>query len=332
MDFIITWVDGNDPKWQEEFNQFKSIKKGEKSAARFRDWENLQYLFRGIEKFTPWVNKIHFVTWGHLPNWLNTEHPKLNIVSHRDFIPKDYLPTFNSHTIEFNFHRIQGLANEYVYFNDDFFILNHLKPDHFFKKGKPCDMAVCTTIRATHPFHSILFNNLFILNRHFRKKKNKMMERPSLWFNRNYGISNSLRNYLFGYLDHFFHTGFVYFHLPQAYLKSTLSLLWEKEYEALDKTCQQTFRDFSQINNYLLRDWELASNNFYPINREKLGKKFEFRDNIPEQAMTFIREQKRPLVCLNDYKSFSADRFELAKEEIKVAFEAILPHKSAFEI
>ena len=96
IDFVLMWVDGNDPEWQKEKSLYESDTNGDKRNIRFRDWDNLQYWFRGVEKYAPWVNKIHFVTWGHLPSWLNTEHPKLNVVKHSDFIPKEFLPTFNS--------------------------------------------------------------------------------------------------------------------------------------------------------------------------------------------------------------------------------------------
>ena len=61
MDFVILWVDGNDEKWIEEKNKYLELK-GDTKANRFRDCENMQYLFRGIEKFAPWVNKIFFIT------------------------------------------------------------------------------------------------------------------------------------------------------------------------------------------------------------------------------------------------------------------------------
>ena len=70
IDFVITWVDGNDPAWIAERKKYNS-KSGDKSDTRFRDWELLKYWFRGVEKYAPWVRKIHFVTWGHYPSWLN---------------------------------------------------------------------------------------------------------------------------------------------------------------------------------------------------------------------------------------------------------------------
>ena len=103
IDFVIPWVDGSDPAWQKERDakaaQLGSMERCDNRSERYRDWDNLRYWFRGVEKFAPWVHKIYFVTWGHLPEWLDVQHPKLVIVRHEDYIPKEYLPTFNSHTI-----------------------------------------------------------------------------------------------------------------------------------------------------------------------------------------------------------------------------------------
>ena len=124
IDFVIPWVDGSDPEWLAEKRIYKPDMPDD--AVRYRDWDILRYWFRGVEKYAPWVNKIHFITWGHLPEWMNPECKKLNIVNHRDYIPEKYLPTFSSHTIELNIHRIKGLSQQFIYFNDDT-ILNYDK-------------------------------------------------------------------------------------------------------------------------------------------------------------------------------------------------------------
>ena len=94
IDFVLPWVDGSDSAWIKQRNEYLGIKNDQTQDSRFRDWENLQYWFRGVEKFAPWVNHIYFVTWGHIPSWLNTDHPKLTVVKHEDYIPKQYLHTF----------------------------------------------------------------------------------------------------------------------------------------------------------------------------------------------------------------------------------------------
>lgn len=132
IDFVIPWVDGNDPKWKTEKDKYSPTKADESNSAnRYRDWGLLPYWFRAVEKYTPWVNKIYFVTWGHIPGFLNTEHEKLKIVNHKDYIPVEYLPTFSSHVIEANLHRIPGISEHFVYFNDDTFILRPMPETSF---------------------------------------------------------------------------------------------------------------------------------------------------------------------------------------------------------
>ena len=48
IDVVIPWVDGNDPKWQQLKDEYREVKSADKSDSRYRDWDNLQYLFRGI--------------------------------------------------------------------------------------------------------------------------------------------------------------------------------------------------------------------------------------------------------------------------------------------
>ena len=67
IDFVLPWVDGSDSAWIKQRNEYLGIKNDQTQDSRFRDWENLQYWFRGVEKFAPWVNHIYFVTWGHIP-------------------------------------------------------------------------------------------------------------------------------------------------------------------------------------------------------------------------------------------------------------------------
>ena len=99
VDFVVTWVDGNDPVWQAEKAKYSPHKTEDARTSRYRDWDNMQYWFRAVEKFAPWVNKIHFVTYGHLPKWLNTDNPKLHIAKHSEFIPEKYLPTFSARPV-----------------------------------------------------------------------------------------------------------------------------------------------------------------------------------------------------------------------------------------
>ena len=133
VDVVVLWVDGGDPAWQAEKNKYSPVKKDDSNANfRYRDWGLMKYWFRAIEKFMPWVRTVHFVTWGHLPPFLDTGCPKLHIVRHEDYLPPEALPTFSSRPLEMNLHRIKGLAEHFVYFNDDMFITRPLDKSVFF--------------------------------------------------------------------------------------------------------------------------------------------------------------------------------------------------------
>lgn len=325
IDFVMMWVDGNDPSWQKEKEKYE-VNKGDKREIRFRDWENLHYWFRAVEKYAPWVNKIHFVTWGHLPKWLNVKHPKLNIVNHSDFLNENNLPVFNSRAIEVNLHRIPGLAEQFVYFNDDTFIIRPVKKRDFFKNGKPVDVAVPnpTPSRSRLGIGCAISNNMEIINTTFNKRKS--IRRNFLkWFNLFYGIQ-VIGSICMIPWKHF--ASFSTRHIPHPYLKSTFKEVWENEEEILNKTSKSKFRSKDNVNQWLMRYWQLASGNFQP-GKVKDGKNFMLT-NHNEEALRSIKNQKYKMICLND--TVKITEFEKVKNEIINSFEGILDEKSDFEI
>ena len=325
IDFVIPWVDGGDLEWIKEKNMYSGKITTEEDARdiRFRDWETLKYWFRGVEKFTPWVDRIHFITWGHLPEWLNTEHPRLHIVNHKDYIPEQYLPTFSSHVIELNMHRIPELSDHFVYFNDDIFILKPLKEEDFFVNGVPCDLCVANAITPRlGEFSPILLQTTSYINKHFNKKQD-MKKNRSKWFNLKYG---KLLIRTLCLTPWTFYTGFYNHHLAVAYDKKTLETVWKEEPEILDQTCHHRFRNNMDVNQYIFRYWRLASGNFVP--HEVLGRYVNMGDNN-ESIYRMIREQSEKLLCINDKENKSD--FEIEKKKMIDAFEKVFPKKSSFE-
>ena len=156
IDVVFPYVDCNDPNWQALYNEAVTNRKNDdklpKSIAtgeeRFRSNGLLKYVFRSIGKYLPWVNKVHMIVQSdsQVPEWINRE--KVNIVYHEDFIPKEYLPTFNSGTIEMFLHNIKDLSENFLYSNDDVFINDFFKPTDFFMNDKPMFKV---KIRKIHP-------------------------------------------------------------------------------------------------------------------------------------------------------------------------------------
>ncbi|HML78468.1 Stealth CR1 domain-containing protein [Geobacter sulfurreducens] len=328
IDFVVLWVDGNDSEWQEAFDTYASTPDGDKRQCRYRDWGNLRYMFRGFEVFTPWVRKIHFVTWGHLPPWLNVGHKKLNIVTHADFLDAENLPIFNCNPMEVNLHKIRGLSEKFVYFNDDTFILKPVAEDYFFKNGLPRDIFVFNAIFMDTISH-IRLNAIQIANRQFRKRE-VLGKHFFKIFNLRYGL-HQIRSVLMLPWPQI--TGFYDTHQPQPFLKSTFDEVWKFVGQTLEATTRSRFRSRDDINQYLFRYWQLLTGNFSP-------RSFSDTATIPvhnlsdmDKASLLIKKRNKTMLCINDeLNDVSVNMFNDHKSKIIDAFEMILPNKSSFEV
>lgn len=137
IDAVYTWVDGDDPVWMQA-RETRLAEAGDTAQshrssgrARFVDRDELRYSLRSLHLFAPWIRTIHLVTAGQVPRWLS-DHPQINLVDHRDILPASALPTFNSHAIETSLHKIPGLAEHFIYLNDDFLLGRPQRPQQFF--------------------------------------------------------------------------------------------------------------------------------------------------------------------------------------------------------
>jgi hypothetical protein len=135
IDVVYTWVDGNDAAWlrrkrevQREYGELEDVVATE---ARFACRGELKYSLRSLDAFAPWVRRIFIVTDRQVPSWLDCRR-RVRVVDHREIIPEQYLPTFNSHVIEAHLHRIPELSEHYLYFNDDVLLGRPVTPEHFF--------------------------------------------------------------------------------------------------------------------------------------------------------------------------------------------------------
>lgn len=332
IDIILPWVDGSDPKWLQEKEEWYLKTHADVKAnsnIRFQSWDNLHYWFRAIEKFMPWVNKIVFVTWGHVPEFLNVSHPKIKIVKHSDYIPEKYLPTFNSNTIEMNYHRIEDLEENFIIFNDDFFPLQPIEEEYYFKDNTVCDEAVegpiipVDTGLISNMAKYVQVNNMIIINRYF-KKREVQEKNWDKWYCEEYGELLE-RTKSLSYWYNF--VGFRDPHMASAMKKSTLKHLWEIEEKTLDAASCNRFRGVSDVSQYLIRYWQLCTGDFYP--RRTLGKFYAVDINNCKEVAQAIAEQKWQMISINE--NCTGKEFDTVKEIINKAFETILPQKSSYE-
>lgn len=330
IDLVVLWVDGSDSVWLEERMNYEPKEKNSANiSSRFRDWGIMKYWFRGIEKNIDWYRYIFFVTYGHVPKWLNLSNPRLKVVKHSDFIPKEYLPTYNSNVIELNLHRIDELSDNFILFNDDIFVIDKMKKEQFFIKGIPCDMLwakVLVNYDLSNNIWHMVFNNMGIVNRHLSGGKKNFIHFKN-WINKVYGKKN-IQNFIMMLFTRY--SSFYDFHFAIPYKRQTYDEVWGAEEEELVKTCNNRFRTPLDITHWVFRYWRLAKGEFVPIDVQKYGKYFEFTNGV-EEIESAIKQKKYALLVLNDAGCEQQEIFEQYQKRVADAFETILPEKSKFE-
>lgn len=331
IDIVLPWVDDNDSVWRNSKIQYMTgeSRDFESTNMRFQSWDNLHLWFRAIEKCMPWINKIFLVTCGQRPDFLVLNHPKLELVDHKDFIPAEYLPTFNSNTIEMNIHRIKNLSENFILFSDDVFPLLPIDEEYYFKDNMVCDEAV-ENIISSGSFTSGLrqqryaqINNMFIINKYF-KKREVQAAHPEQWFNEEYE-EHLERTKACEYWYDF--PGFYDPHMANAMKKSTLAHLWEIESEALDTGSRNRFRGHTDVTQYLIRYWQICSGDFVP--RKTRGKVFFPTIDTYTDVVQAIDRGKYPMISFNE--NCTPDEFAIMKEKINEALLRRFPNKCSFE-
>ena len=116
IDAVFTWVNGADPRWRKKY---RAVVRSKFERSRYQDNEELKYSLRSLAKYAAWFRHIYIVTDAQRPVWLTSGHPRIHVVDHTEIMDPQYLPTFSSRAIELNVHKIAGLSETFVYFNDD---------------------------------------------------------------------------------------------------------------------------------------------------------------------------------------------------------------------
>lgn len=293
MDIVITYVDGNDPVWKRDYEKYTNVPVMQK---RFRDWGTLKYLLRGIEVNMPFIRNVYLVVShpSQVPEWVDTAN--LKIVLHKDIIPEEFLPTFNCNPIEMHLHRIEGLDEEFIYFNDDMFPVGKCRAEDFFLDGKPV-LGYYTHLFANGMYKKICRNSDRLARRVLNMEPSCFFTRPQ--------------------------------HICSPMLKSECCGLYAKAESEIRATSAQRTRTDNDLNQYLFLDYM----NFKGliIHKKISNKHFTVALASPDKLRAFLRNPTRTLVCINDVR-LSEKRYEKLRGAILDAFEEVLPCKSKYEL
>lgn len=332
VDIVVTWVDGSDADWLREKEKYASAAENapnDNTASRYRNWDLFCFWFRALEKYAPWAGNVFLITAGHIPPWLNTGHPKLKIVRHEDFIPKEYLPTFSSIAIEMNLWRIKELSEHFIYFNDDTFLNVPVKKSDFFAGGVPKLVSLAKPLRS-RPRNSAhfyaLFNNLGAINGKF-KIRDVMREHPEKWFSHVFKerLKFNSDTYRLGYL-----TGMTFTHLPIPMRKSSVRDCCEFFREEYEISCMERFRSSKCCNLQLFSLWEMVHNTFEPVEEKYFGYYLSVTMRTVPDLEKKLADPSVRCTCINDSDDADTD-FDAIVKAVRELMQNKLPEKSLFE-
>ncbi|WP_426320434.1 stealth conserved region 3 domain-containing protein [Microbacterium sp. E-13] len=146
IDIVFSWVDGSSSEFRRQRAAQMAeyvVGEGDDGPARYRHVDELRYALRSVHMYAPWVRRIFIATDSPAPAWL-LDHPKVTVVrSDEFFADPSVLPTHNSHAVEAQLHRIPGLAEHFLYSNDDMFFGRPVAPEMFFTPGGVTKFVEC---------------------------------------------------------------------------------------------------------------------------------------------------------------------------------------------
>lgn len=323
IDFVVTWVDGDDPAWRVKKLTFQGVASDEaKSDNRFRDLDLFKYWFRGVELHAPWVRKIFVVTDRQIPEFLNLANPKIQMVDHTEIISDEYLPTFNSNTIDLNVVNIEGLSEHFVLFNDDFFIVNDVSPlDFFTKNGLPKDTIGQSVIIPTEEYDHTLVNNVTLMNTTFTKKQ-VLSRNFSNFFNLTQGLKVFLLNLYFTPFPKF--TRMFDPHTAYSFRKTDVKRGLNVSNQKIKRTFLNRFRDFSDVSVQWLRYFSIGEGNTRPRST-RFGITINTSEFSVRKATKAVKNKKTKILNLQDNGEL------INIEETVLFFEKKFPKTSTFE-
>lgn len=290
IDYMFPYVDSSDEKWIELYTKHTGNEK-DKKANRFRSYDALQYHLRGIEKFMPFVRKVHLIlqSESQVPVWLNTDN--INVVYHRDFIPEKFLPTFNSCTIESFLYNIKGVSEHVIYANDDFFPINTMNPSEFFVNGIP--QFITKGAYGTSTYRRQCRNSYMMAIKEFGIPRTEEFRKPS------HISTPMLRRCVL-------HIGHVYV----QDISDSITIL----------------RNAKNINQYVYSLYQKALTGGGDMNVSYLYS--DFSDGASKICKA-IEGGEYKIICINDAKA--GDNFDKITKLIRYSFDKKLHGKSRFE-
>ena len=285
IDIVIPWVNPKDENWKKDFEFWKEKETGNKDACRFRDWGFIKYTLRSIEKNCPWCRYVFLVlaSPSQIPDWLNVDNPKLKIVYHKDYIPEEFLPTFNSNVIEMFFHKIPELSENFISCNDDMFFMVKKDETFYFRNDKPVyKTRYSGIINPRNNWEHILFNNVSFVNKF---------------------LSNNLKG--------FFHPG----HVPVNYNKSIQEFVFSKNKDICKNAFgTKKFRTNTDISHWIFYDIQYRTK-MCVVDEHERGYNYAIISGVQKIS-------DYPMICINEGELSTEQQIKKYLEQLNNKFKS----------
>jgi len=337
IDAVYTWVEFDDslkkdleeenaPYMKDDVNCRDS--KGNLTVcihlkANYYDNNELLFSLRSLDLYAPWFHKIYIVVRdGQRPKWL-ADNPRVTLVNHSTIIPPQYLPTFNSMAIESFLHKIPGLSEYFVYFNDDMIILNPVQKTHFFNMwGIPVE-SKCHEVKEPSPpvkfyddgketkedmfnFHQLLYFNNSILNTYFKKETRFQSQH----------IPNPHRKSFMNKLDRF---------LDQIYIDSDESV------NELTKKSRNRKNTNIARNSLIKKYWNKYA---YGAEEQIFSMDYIEINHLKSVEMDYIKTSKAQFLCIQNSIAYGDKDANIGIQDYKTLNKILnekFPNPSSFE-
>ena len=176
VDMVFTWVNSEDEDLARLRHRYAASEQGgdltyRTGETRFRDRGELRHSLMTAKAQLPFLRRIYVVHAGTPAPWLKQDN-RPTLIHDAELIPPEIYPTFNSDVVEAYPYRIPGLAEQYIYSNDDmFFSRPHLRSDFFTTPGRlrlSVDDRFATMAPVSGTYKEMERNSVRSLQKHLR--------------------------------------------------------------------------------------------------------------------------------------------------------------------
>jgi hypothetical protein len=245
IDAVITWVDGSDPAHKEKLEKYLLSVSGARphsaNPARFNCAGEIEFCVVSLLRFAPWLRTIYIVSDDQQPKFMEKlkgtiYEQRVKVIDHKTIFAgrEDCLPSFNSMAISSLLWRIPGIAEKFLFLNDDFMLIRPVTPDVFFRNGQLV-LRGHWQLQAQRRLHRVFIRSIKLLLR----IKEKLQPAGRVRF---VGVQENCARF-FGFIKKVF----LLEHNPHPWLLSQWRYFDEVFAEELQKNCQFQLRSATQL-------------------------------------------------------------------------------------